>query len=95
MPSFESKIIKEARLELQKEKDPVQSITSEVHNVNWHIGDYLDDAFPDLKDVDLILTDPPYNTNFDTSDWNQLGEFAANVLVEGGTSLLIVAMFSW
>ena len=88
-------IIKEARLELKKEKDPVQSITSEVNNVNWHIGDYLDDAFSGLKDVDLILTDPPYNTNLDTSDWNQLGEFAANVLVEGGTSLLIVAMFSW
>ena len=92
-------IIKEARLELQKEKDLVQSIASEVNAVNWYIGDYfdlnLDDAFPDLKDVDLILTDPPYNTNLDTSDWNQLGEFAANVLVEGGTSLLIVAMFSW
>ena len=76
-------IIKEIKLEIKKEENPDYEEIADNCAIEWFTGNYLD-KLSHLKDVDLILTDPPYNAAFDSKEWGLLGQFAVDVLVDGG-----------
>jgi len=88
---FKSKItqrdvIKELQnehLEAKKEENPYYYDLSNDCSIDWFTGDYAS-QLSHLRDVDLILTDPPYGPQFGKKEWDLLGQFASHVLADGG-----------
>jgi DNA modification methylase len=78
-----SRRIKEALREIDRQKEIERSKTATLPStIDIRLGDFME-VLKDVKDIDAIITDPPYAKKY-LPLWENLGQFAKDKLKEGG-----------